>query len=98
MSPLAIGALYGVSTQHLDDPNVGLLIKQMRGEAVPQRVHGDALVELGGLRGGVTGPVELAGGDRLGRLLAGKVPAGRSLHLSHHHCRRRSSRSGASMT
>ena len=76
MSPLAIGALYGVSTQHLDHPDIGLAIEQMRREAVAEGVHGDALVELCGFRGGVTGPVELAGGDR--RLLAGKEPAARA--------------------
>ena len=69
-----------VPEQHLDDPDVGVVLQQVRGEAVAQRMHRDALVELGGLCGGVTGAVELARGDRLGGLLAGKEPAARPRH------------------
>ena len=33
-----------VSEQHLDDPNIGLLLQEMGGEAVPQRMNADSLV------------------------------------------------------
>src|SRR5215211_1135033 len=69
-----------VPEQDLDDPDVGVALQEMRREAVAERVHRNALVELGGLCGGVTGPVELAGGDRLGGLLAGEEPAARPLY------------------
>src|SRR5260370_15152937 len=36
-----------VPEQHLDHANVGLLLQQMRGETVPQRVQRDGLVDLG---------------------------------------------------
>src|SRR4051812_49455488 len=54
----------------------------VRGEAVPQRVHGDVLVEhgVGGCR--VAGPVELAGRDRLSGFAAGKQPAAWPLHAA----------------
>ena len=34
-----------VAEQHLDHANIHLLLEQVRGEAVPQRVHRDALVD-----------------------------------------------------
>ena len=49
-----------VAEQDLDHADIGLPLQQMRGEAVPQRVHGHPLVELGGLGRGMAGPVELA--------------------------------------
>src|SRR3954454_17702299 len=71
-----------MAKQDLDDPNVGLLLQQVRGEAVPQRVHGDVLVEhgVGGCR--VAGPVELAGRDRLYGVAPGKRPAAWPLHAA----------------
>ena len=38
-----------VPEQHLDDPDVGVALQEMRREAVAERVHRDALVELGGV-------------------------------------------------
>ena len=69
-----------VPEQHLDHPDIGLALQEMRREAVAERVHRDALVELGGSRGGVTGAVELTRGDRLGGLLAGEEPVARPLY------------------
>src|SRR5258707_1674197 len=64
-----------VPEQHLDHANVGLLLEQMRGEAVPQRVQGYGLLDLGHLRRGVAGAVELARRQRLHRIAPGKQPA-----------------------
>ena len=36
-----------VAQQILDHPDVDALLKQMGGEAVPQRVHGDVFIEAG---------------------------------------------------
>src|SRR3954469_5311411 len=69
-----------VPEQDLDHPDVGVALQEMRREAVAERVHRDALVELGGLGRSVAGPVELTRGDRLGGLLAGEEPAARALH------------------
>mgnify|MGYP001544923148 CR=1 FL=1 len=48
-----------------------------QGEAVAQRVHRDALVDLRGLGGGVDGAVELARGNRVHRVEPGEEPAAR---------------------
>ena len=61
------GLQFLVTEQHLDNPNVHLLFQQMRGKAVPQRMHRDALVDPGGLGGGMDGPVELARAERVDR-------------------------------
>src|SRR5436853_4852649 len=49
-----------VSEQNLDDPDVGLLLQEMRGEAVPQRMNTDALGNAGARRRQANEPVELA--------------------------------------
>src|SRR5215472_2170544 len=36
-----------VSEQNLDDPDIGLLLQQMRGKAVPQRMNPDAFGDAG---------------------------------------------------
>src|SRR5215217_8397271 len=78
---VASGAVeLSVPEQDLDDADIRLALQEMRREAVAKRVHRDALVELGGFRRGVTGPVELTRGDRLGGLLAGEEPAARPLY------------------
>src|SRR5229473_400532 len=64
-----------VPEQHLDHADVSLLLQQMRGKAVPQRVQRDGLVDLGHLRGGMAGPVELPRRERVDRVLPGKQPA-----------------------
>ena len=50
-----------VPKQHLDHADVDLLLQQVRGEAVPQRVHRHALVDLSRQRGGMNSAIELAG-------------------------------------
>src|SRR6267378_5501853 len=63
-----------VPEQRLDHANVGLLLEQMGGEAVPQRVRGDGLVDPGRLSRGMAGAVELACGERLHRIAAREQP------------------------
>ena len=58
-----------------------LLLEQMRREAVPQRVQRDALVDLGHLRGGMAGAIELARRHRLHPVAAGKQPTLRPRRL-----------------
>src|SRR5712691_1544601 len=57
-----------VPEQHLDHADVGLLLEQVGGEAMPQRVRGDGLVDLRHHRRGVAGAVELARRQRLDRI------------------------------
>src|SRR6185437_13527298 len=64
-----------MSEQHLDHANVGLLLEQMRGKAMPQRVQGYRLVDLGHQRRGMAGAVELACRERVDPVLPGKQPA-----------------------
>ena len=58
------GVELGVSEQDLDHADVDVLLQQMRGEAVAQRVRRDPLPDPGGLGGGMDGAVELARGER----------------------------------
>src|SRR6266446_7859319 len=71
------GVELGVTQERLDHANIDILLKQMRGEAVPQRVWRDALLDPRGLGGGVDGTTELTGRQRLDRVTAGKQPAAR---------------------
>ncbi len=64
-----------VAQQHLDDADVDLLLQQVGGKAVAQRVHRHALVDLGRVGGGVDGAVELARGQRVHRVQAREQPA-----------------------
>ena len=85
-----------VPEQHLDHANVDLLLQQMRGEAVPQRMQRHRLVDLGHLRRGMAGAVELARRERLPRVRPGNSqPCGRA---AFHQARSRSSRCGDSIT
>ena len=59
-----------VAEQHLDHADVDLLLQQVGGKAVAQRVHRHALVDLRGLGGGMDGAVELARGQRVHRVRA----------------------------
>src|SRR6266481_4406591 len=63
-----------VPEQHLDHANVGLLLEKVGSEAVPQRVQRDPLVDLGHLRRGVAGAVELPGRERLDRAACSTLP------------------------
>ena len=49
-----------VAEQHLDHADIHLLFEQVGGEAVPQRMHRDLLVDAGREPGLVHGAVQLA--------------------------------------
>src|SRR5271165_2042728 len=63
-----------VAEQHLDDADVGLLLEQMRGEAVSQGVQTHALVDSGPLRGHMHGVVEPPHSEGRATNPAGKQP------------------------
>src|SRR5713226_2768023 len=63
-----------VPEQHLDHADVDLLLQEMGGEAVPQRVERDTLVDPGHLRRGMAGTIELACRQRLHRIAAREQP------------------------
>jgi hypothetical protein len=70
MDIVVLGSIWARTLeQHLDHADVGLLLRQMRGEAVPQRVQRDGLVDLGHPRRGMAGPVELVRRERVDRVL-----------------------------
>src|SRR6516162_9133021 len=62
-----------VSEQNLDNPDIGLLLQEVGGKAMPQCMNADALGNAGACRGQANDPVELA---RTGMLpaVAGKQP------------------------
>src|SRR3954447_1729879 len=68
------GVELGVPEQNLNDPDVGVLFQEMRGEAVPQRMRRYPLLDSGGFGGGVDSAIELSGRQRLDRIAAGKQP------------------------
>ena len=90
------GIELGVPEQHLDHADVDLLLEQVGGEAVPQRVQRDALVDPGHLGRGMAGAIELARGQRLTGFCPGNSqPCGRA---AFHQARSSSSRCGESIT
>jgi hypothetical protein len=56
----------------LNHANIDILLEQMRGEAVPQRVWRHALLDPRSLGGGVDGTTELASRQWFDRVAAGK--------------------------
>src|SRR5215470_16422249 len=44
--------------QNLDDPDISLLLQEMGGKAMPQRINADALGDAGACRGQANDPVE----------------------------------------
>ena len=66
-----------MAEKRLDHADIDALLEQVGGEAVPQRVRRDALGDPRGLGGGADDTAELAGGQRLDRVAAGKQPASR---------------------
>src|ERR1700704_723674 len=72
------GVELGVPEQDLDHPDIDVLLEQMGGEAVPQRMHGYRLTDPGHLGCGVTGTIELARRHRLHRVAPWKQPTLRS--------------------
>src|SRR5215207_11311954 len=71
------GVELGVAEERLDHADIDALLEQVGGKAVPQRVRRHALVDPRGLGGGADNAAELAGGQRLDRVAAGKQPASR---------------------
>jgi len=71
------GVKLGMAQQCLDHANIDLLLKQMRGKTVPQRVRRHALCDPRSLGGGADNAAELPGRQRLDRVAAGKQPASR---------------------
>src|SRR5271157_4578825 len=67
----------GVAEQHLDDTDVDILLQKMGRKTVPQRVQGDALVDLCQLGGHVADAVQLARGHGIDRVLTRKQPSAR---------------------
>jgi hypothetical protein len=63
-----------VAEQHLDHADVHLLFEQVRREAVAQRVHRHALVDLRGLGSGMDGAVQLPRAERIDGIKSGKQP------------------------
>ncbi len=64
--------------QHLDDADVDLVLQEMGGEAVPERVQRDPLVDPGGLRRIMADAPELAGGQGVDRVPPREQPAARA--------------------
>ena len=64
-----------VAEQHLDHADIHLLFEQVGGEAVPQRVQGDLLVDAGREPGLVHGAVQLTGGQRLDGVQSREQPS-----------------------
>jgi len=71
------GVEFGMAQKRMDHTNIDILLEEMVGETVPQRVCRDALRDPRGLGGGTHGAAELAGRQRLDRVAAGKQPATR---------------------
>src|SRR5215469_12792969 len=70
-----------VPEQDLDDPDIGLLLQQMGGKAVPQRMNPDTLGDAGSCRCQADEPVQLAWAHVL-PAVAGKQPGLTRTHPS----------------
>ena len=79
MSAIAPGRVK--TTWNLDDPDIGLLLQEMGGKTVPQRVNTDTLGNAGACRCDADEPVELARTD-VPPAVAGKQPGLAGLHPS----------------
>src|SRR3954471_10582872 len=69
------GVELGMAEQDLDDANVDVLLQEMRGEAVAQRVRRHPLLDPGGLGRRVDGAVHLTGRQRCDRIATREQPA-----------------------
>jgi hypothetical protein len=88
-----------VAEQHLDHADIHLLFEQVGGEAVPQRMQGDLLVDAGCKSGLMHGAVQLSGCQRLDGVQSREQPTTVE-HLAlgtRHHVRSRSSITGESL-
>src|SRR5215467_13813489 len=65
----------GVTEQNLDHADVDVLLQEMGGEAVPQRVERYALVDLGYLSCCMASAIELAHREMVDPVLSGKQPS-----------------------
>src|SRR5215207_6130255 len=65
----------GVPKQDLDHADIGAVLEQVSGEAVAQRMRADPLGDIGRVRRLDDDAMELAGADRLHRVLAREQPA-----------------------
>src|SRR4051812_11154008 len=72
------GVELGMAEQNLDHSDIDVLLEQMGCEAVPQRMHGHRLADLGQAGGGMAGAIELARRHRLYGVAPRKQPALRS--------------------
>ena len=63
-----------MAQEDLNDTDVGAAFQQMRGKAVPQRVHRHVLGQTGRSAGRSAGCVQHLDVDRLGLLATGKEP------------------------
>src|SRR6516162_7505410 len=68
------GVKLGVPQQCLDHANIDILLEEVRGKTVAQRVRRHALRDPRGLGGGADNAAELPGRQRLDRVAAGKQP------------------------
>src|SRR3954464_15614385 len=66
------GLELGVPEQHLDHADVDVLLQQVSGEAVAQRVRRDPLGDPGPVGGGMDRPIELTRGERVELHLSGE--------------------------
>jgi hypothetical protein len=64
----------GMPKQDLDQMNLGFLLQQVGGEAMPQRVRRHPLLDLGHVGGGMNGAVELARRQRQQPITARELP------------------------
>src|SRR5258707_13706112 len=60
--------------EHLDHPDLDVLLEQVGGEAMPQDMERYALVDLGPMGGGMAGAIELARRQRVQPVLSRKQP------------------------
>ena len=90
-----------MTQKSLNHANIDILLEQMRGEAVPQRVWRDALLDPRGLGGGTDGAAELAADSGSTGLRPGKSQPPASSRLrrrpSRHQARSSSSSCGDNM-
>ena len=64
----------GMAEQDLDQANIGILLEQVGGKTVPQRVRRHGLLDPGHAGGGVNGAIELPRRHRQHRITAGEQP------------------------
>src|SRR5262245_29453212 len=72
----------GGPEQNLDDANIDILLEQVSGKAVAQRVRTDALLDASGFCGLMDSPVDLARRNGLERVPPWKQPTLRQHHAA----------------